>query len=89
MKLIKQSKLLTFQLIVSLFFLSTQISFAVEGKKINLKDWQGPYVGLGYADSKLVDDHTETFRGVPNGYTGDTSIKKKNSKYIYWAQLGS
>jgi opacity protein-like surface antigen len=77
MKLIKQSKLLTFQLIVSLFFLSTQISFAVEGKKINLKDWQGPYVGLGYADSKLADDHTETYQGVQNGFTGDTSIIKK------------
>jgi len=42
MKLIKQSKLLTFQAIVSLFILNTQISFAQN--KIN---WEGPYVGVG------------------------------------------
>jgi opacity protein-like surface antigen len=42
MKLIKQSKLLTFQVIVSLIILNTQISFAQN--KIN---WEGPYVGVG------------------------------------------
>jgi hypothetical protein len=49
MKLIKQSKLLTFQVIVSLIILNTQISFA-QNKKINLKDWEGSYVGIGVAN---------------------------------------
>ena len=42
MKFIKQLKLLTFQVVVSLIFLNTQISFAQN--KIN---WEGPYVGVG------------------------------------------
>ncbi len=50
MKLIKQSKLLTFQVIVYLFTLNTQISFA-QNKKINLKDWEGSYIGVGVANS--------------------------------------
>ena len=50
MKLIKQSKLLTFQVILSLIILNTQISFA-QNKKINLKDWEGSYVGIGVANS--------------------------------------
>jgi hypothetical protein len=50
MKLIKQSKLLTFQVILSLIILNTQISFA-QNKKINLKDWEGSYVGVGIANS--------------------------------------
>ena len=50
MKLIKQSKLLTFQVIVYLITLNTQISFA-QNKKVNLKDWEGSYVGIGVANS--------------------------------------
>jgi len=50
MKLIKQQKLLTFQVILSLIILNTQISFA-QNKKINLKDWEGSYVGIGVANS--------------------------------------
>jgi opacity protein-like surface antigen len=50
MKLIKQSKLLTFQVIVSLIILNTEVSFA-QNKKINLKDWEGSYVGIGVANS--------------------------------------
>jgi hypothetical protein len=42
MKLIKQQKLLTFQVILSLIILNTQISFAQN--KIN---WEGLYVGVG------------------------------------------
>jgi opacity protein-like surface antigen len=42
MKLIKQLKVLTLQVIVSLIFLNTQIGFAQN--KIN---WEGPYVGVG------------------------------------------
>lgn len=76
MKIINQSKLLILQVIVFLFFLSTQNSFA-QNKKINLKDWQGSYVGIGYSDSKLVDDFIEMDRDEPNGYTGNTPITKK------------
>ena len=50
MKLIKQSKLITFQVILSLIVLNTQISFA-QNKKVNLKDWEGSYVGIGVANS--------------------------------------
>jgi hypothetical protein len=42
MKLNKQLKLLTIQVVGSLIFLNTQISFAQN--KIN---WEGPYVGVG------------------------------------------
>ena len=84
MKLIKQLKLLTFQVILSLIILNTQISFA-QDKKINLKSWEGSYAGLGYSDSKLVDDHIEvrTSDGTANGYTGHiSSIKKIPSIFI-------
>ena len=49
MKLIKQSKLLTFQVIVSLIFLNTQISFAQ-----NLNKWsEGPYGGVSLVFNKI------------------------------------
>ena len=63
MKLIKQSQLLTFQVIVSLIILNTQISFA-QSKKINLKDWEGSYVGIGVANSSSkteIRDVTKNF----------------------------
>lgn len=64
-------------LATSLFALITQNLFALE-EKINLKSWEGPYVGLGYSESKLVDEHAEYFvNGGANNYTGDTSIIKK------------
>lgn len=48
MKLIKQSKLLTFQVIVSLIILNTQISFAqkAEMPKVSIQDWKGFYAGV-------------------------------------------
>jgi opacity protein-like surface antigen len=57
MKFIKQLKLLTFQVIVSLIFLNTQISFAQN--KIN---WEGPYVGVGI----------QSLNGGVNGNYNDT-----------------
>jgi len=77
-KLKKKLKFTGVLLVTSLFALITQDLFALE-KKINLKSWEGPYVGLGYSDSKLVDEHKEyvVSDGTANGYTGDTSIKKK------------
>jgi opacity protein-like surface antigen len=78
MKLIKQLKFITFQVILSLIILNTQISFA-QDKKINLKSWEGSYAGLGYSDSKLIDDHIEvrTSDGTANGFTGHLSSEKK------------
>ena len=77
-KLRKKLKFTGVLLVTSLFALITQDLFALE-KKINLKSWEGPYVGLGYSDSKLVDEHKEyvVSDGTANGFTGDTSIKKK------------
>ena len=72
MKLIKQSKLITFQVILSLIVLNTQISFA-QNKKVNLKDWEGSYVGIGVANSSskteiraldTADDHYALNRGT-------------------------
>jgi hypothetical protein len=63
MKLIKQSKLLTFQVILSLIILNTQISFA-QNKKINLKDWEGSYIGVGVANTSSkteIRDVTKNF----------------------------
>jgi hypothetical protein len=49
MKLIKQLKLLTFQVVVSLIFLNTQISFAQ-----NLNKWsEGPYGGVSLVFNKI------------------------------------
>ena len=63
MKLIKQSKFITFQVILSLIILNTQISFA-QNKKINLKDWEGSYIGIGVANSSSkteIRDVTKNF----------------------------
>jgi opacity protein-like surface antigen len=69
MKLIKQSKLLTFQVIVSLIILNTQISFA-QNKKINLKDWEGSYIGVGVANSSSKTE----IRALGFLLGGDSSI---------------
>ena len=64
MKFIKQLKLLTFQVIVSLIFLNTQISFAQN--KIN---WEGPYVGVGI----------QSLNGGVNGnYNDDGAIHRRD-----------
>ena len=59
MKLMKQSKLLTLQVILSLIFLNTEISFA-QDKKINLKDWEGSYIGVGVANSSSKTEIRDT-----------------------------
>ncbi len=70
MKLIKQLELSTFQVIISLIFLNIEISFA-QNKKINLKDWEGSYIGVGVANSSskteiraLGTDHYALNRGT-------------------------
>ena len=84
MKLIKQSKLLTFQVILSLIILNTQISFA-QNKKINLKDWEGSYVGIGVANSSSKTEirafGTDMF-GNGDHYALNNGTKDKNQDEI-------
>jgi ribosome biogenesis SPOUT family RNA methylase Rps3 len=85
MKLIKQSKLLTFQVIVSLIILNTQISFA-QSKKINLKDWEGSYVGIGVANSssktEIRDLTTTSIEANSDHFALNNGTKDKNQNKI-------
>jgi hypothetical protein len=79
MKLIKQSKLLTFQVILSLIILNTQISFA-QNKKINLKDWEGSYVGIGAANSSSKTEIRAL--GTSDHYALNNGTKDKSQDEI-------
>ena len=85
MKLIKHSKLLTFQTIVSLIILNTQISFA-QSKKINLKDWEGSYVGIGVANSssktEIRDLTTTSIEANSDHFALNNGTKDKNQNKI-------
>ena len=85
MKLIKHSKLLTFQTIVSLIILNTQISFA-QNKKINLKDWEGSYVGIGVANSssktEIRDLTTTSIEANSDHFALNNGTKDKNQNKI-------
>jgi len=85
MKLIKQLKLLTFQVILSLIILNTQISFA-QNKKINLKDWEGSYVGIGVANSssktEIRDVTTAPSEGNSDHYALNNGTKDKSQDEI-------
>jgi len=85
MKLIKQSKLLTFQIIVCLIILNTQVSFA-QNKKINLKDWEGSYVGIGVANSssktEIRDVTTADIVGNSDHYALNNGTKDKSQDEI-------
>ena len=78
MKLIKQSKLLTFQVILSLIILNTQVSFA-QNKKINLKDWEGTYIGIGVANSS---SKTEIRAAGEDHYALNNGTKDKSQDEI-------
>jgi hypothetical protein len=80
MKHIKQSKLLTFQVIVSLIILNTQISFA-QSKKINLKDWEGSYVGIGIANSSSTTEIRDV-TSASDHYSLNNGTKDKNQDEI-------
>ena len=80
MKLINQSKLLTFQVIVSLIILNTQISFA-QNKKINLKDWEGSYVGIGVSNSSSKTEIRDTTPAIDH-YSLNNGTKDKNHNEI-------
>ena len=78
MKLIQQLKLSSFQVIISLIFLNTEISFA-QNKKINLKDWEGSYIGIGVANSS---SKTEIRAASVDHYALNNGTKDKSSDEI-------
>jgi len=80
MKLIKQSKLFTFQVIVFLIILNTQISFA-QNKKINLKDWEGSYLGLGIANSSSKTEIRDVTTSIDH-YSLNNGTKDKSQDEI-------
>jgi hypothetical protein len=82
MKLIKQSKLLTFQVILSLIILNTQISFA-QNKKINLKDWEGSYVGIGVANSSSKTEIRDTTSDKDHFALNNGTKDKSQDKIIF------
>jgi hypothetical protein len=82
MKLIKQSKLLTFQVILSLIILNTQISFA-QNKKINLKDWEGSYVGIGVANSSSKTEIRDTTPDKDHFALNNGTKDKSQDKIIF------
>jgi hypothetical protein len=82
MKLIKQLKFITFQVILSLIILNTQISFA-QNKKINLKDWEGSYIGVGVANtSSKTKIRDVTVSQVSDHYALNNGTKDKDSNEI-------
>ena len=82
MKLINQSKLLTFQVIVSLIILNTQISFA-QNKKINLKDWEGSYIGIGVANSASKTEIRDTTPANDHFALNNGTKDKSQDKIIF------
>ena len=82
MKLIKQSKLLTFQVILSLIILNTQISFA-QNKKVNLKDWEGSYVGIGVANSSSKTEIRDTTPDVDHFALNNGTKDKSQDEIIF------
>jgi opacity protein-like surface antigen len=73
MKLVKQLKVLTLQVTISLIFLNTQFSLAQ--KKIN---WEGPYVGLGI--QSLDGDMNGRFKSNNNLHSKD--ITGKSTEFL-------
>ena len=82
MKLIKWSKLLTFQVIVSLIILNAQISFA-QNQKINLKDWEGSYVGIGVANSSSKTEIRDTTPDTDHFALNNGTKDKSQDKIIF------
>ena len=82
MKLIKQSKFITFQVILSLIILNTQISFA-QNKKINLKDWEGSYVGIGVANSSSKTEIRDTTSDIDHFALNNGTKDKSQDKIIF------
>ena len=82
MKLIKHSKLLAFQVIVSLIILNTQISFA-QNKKINLKDWEGSYVGIGVSNSSSKTEIRDTTPAIDHFALNNGTKDKSQDKIIF------
>ena len=81
-KFIKQLKLSTFQVIISLIFLNTEISFA-QNKKINLKDWEGSYIGVGVANSSSKTEVRSTTNYDHFGLEYSGTKDKEQNEVIY------
>ena len=73
MKFIRQLRVLTLQVIISLFFLNTQISFAQ-----NLNKWsEGPYVGISLVFNSIEQgDSFNTNRTTDRPYDSDREMSK-------------
>ena len=74
MKFIRQLRVLTLQVIISLFFLNTQISFAQ-----NLNKWnEGPYIGLSLVFNSIKEgDSSNVVEGFPvRPYDSDREMSK-------------
>ena len=84
MKLIKQSKLLTFQVIVSLIFLNTQISFAQ-----NLNKWsEGPYGGVSLVFNKIKQgDASYINEGSPTSIDYDSDRERSKGIKIGYNKM--
>ena len=82
MKLIKHSKLLAFQVIVSLIILNTQISFA-QNKKVNLKDWEGSYVGIGVSNSSSKTEIRDVTPAIDHFALNNGTKDKSQDKIIF------
>ena len=84
MKLIKQSKLLTFQVIISLIFLNTQISFAQ-----NLNKWsEGPYGGVSLVFNKIKQgDASYINEGSPTSIDYDSDRERSKGIKIGYNKM--
>jgi opacity protein-like surface antigen len=82
MKLIKQLKLSTLQVILFLIFLNTEISFA-QNKKINLKDWEGSYIGVGVANSSSKTEIRDTTPAVDHFALNNGTKDKNQDELIF------
>ena len=73
MKRIRQLRVLTFQVIISLFFLNTQISFAQ-----NLNKWsEGPYVGISLVFNSIKQGDSFNTNGTTDRpYDSDREMSK-------------
>ena len=84
MKLIKQSKLLTFQVIVSLIILNTQISFAQKVEAPQITDLQNFFLGVNInKTTKKSESQDATYNFSNQTYSdNDNNISLTLTKYF-------
>ena len=83
MKLIRQLRVLTLQVIISLFFLNTQISFAQ-----NLNKWnEGPYVGISLVFNSIdAEIHLFSLNYFNESDLNETLEDLKGKKMMFYYQ---